>query len=180
MDNREHQENDTDDLRRRAEAMARILATKGKGYPKDMSPEETWYLVHDLQVHQIELEMQNEELRRAHAELEIMQSRYFELFDVAPVGYVVIDGTGLVTEVNLTTAALLGFQRAEMAAQPFTKYIARQDQDNYYFQRKRLFETERRSPSTCGCSRSTARASGPTWRRLSRGAVTARPCAAPS
>ncbi len=141
MDNREHQENDTDDLRRRAEAMARILATKGKGYPKDMSPEETWYLVHDLQVHQIELEMQNEELRRAHAELEIMQSRYFELFDVAPVGYVVIDGTGLVTEVNLTTAALLGFQRAEMAAQPFTKYIARQDQDNYYFQRKRLFET---------------------------------------
>ena len=116
MDNREHQENDTDDLRRRAEAMARILATKGKGYPKDMSPEETWYLVHDLQVHQIELEMQNEELRRAHAELEIMQSRYFELFDVAPVGYVVIDGTGLVTEVNLTTAALLGFQRAEMAA----------------------------------------------------------------
>lgn len=141
MDNQDHQGDEASSLRRRAEAMARILATKGKNPPKDMSPEEVWYLVHDLQVHQIELEMQNEELRRAHAELEIMQSRYFELFDVAPVGYVVIDGAGLITEVNLTTAALLGFPRADMAAQPFTKFIARQDQDNYYFQRKRLFET---------------------------------------
>lgn len=141
MDNRDHQGDETNNLRRRAEAMARILATKGKSPPNDMSPEEVWYVVHDLQVHQIELEMQNEELRRAHAELEVMQSRYFELFDVAPVGYVVIDGTGLITEVNLTTAALLGFPRSDMAAQPFTKFIARQDQDNYYFQRKRLFET---------------------------------------
>jgi PAS domain S-box-containing protein len=141
MDNREQHGDEATSLRRRAEAMARILATKGKNPPNDMSPEEVWYLVHDLQVHQIELEMQNEELRRAHAELEIVQSRYFELFDVAPVGYVVIDGSGLITEVNLTTAALLGFPRADMTAQPFTKYIARQDQDNYYFQRKRLFET---------------------------------------
>ena len=91
--------------------------------------------------------MQNEELRRTQVELELAQSRYFDLFDVAPVGYVVMEDTGLVTEVNLTTAAMLGHPRADMVAQPFTRYIARQDQDRYYFQRKRLLETG--APMSC-------------------------------
>ncbi|MFO7653694.1 MAG: PAS domain-containing protein, partial [Candidatus Krumholzibacteriia bacterium] len=129
---REHEDGPDDGLRRRAEAMSRILAAKSPENLESMSAEETWRLVHDLQVHQIELEMQNEELRRAHAELELAKSRYFELFDVAPVGYVVIDEDGLVTDVNLTTSSLLGFLRKDLVAQMFTRLIARQDQDVYY------------------------------------------------
>lgn len=145
MDDRENEQPAA--LRHRAEAVVRILANKDKGYPQDLSPEEMMRLIHDLQVHQIELEMQNVELRRTQTELEIAHSRYFELFDVAPVGYVVIDDAGLVAEVNLTTAALLGRSRQEIIAQPFTANIARQDQDNYYFQRKRLLESG--TPMSC-------------------------------
>ncbi|MFH2051994.1 MAG: ATP-binding protein [bacterium] len=147
MSNRKRGDGPEAGLRRRAEAMSRILAAKSPENLEAMSPEETWRLVHDLRVHQIELEMQNEELRRAHAELEIAKSRYFDLFDVAPVGYVVIDEHGLITEVNLTTSSLLGCLRKDLVAQLFTRIIARQDQDIYYLQRKSLFESG--TPLSC-------------------------------
>ena len=86
--------------------------------------------------------MQNEELRRAQAELEISRSRYFDLFDMAPVGYCTISETGLILEINLTAANLLGANRSELVMQPFSRFIQIQDQDVYYFYRKRLFETQ--------------------------------------
>ena len=147
MNTRKRGDEPEDGLRRRAEAMSRILAAKSPGNLESMSAEETWRLVHDLQVHQIELEMQNEELRRAQAEIEIAKSRYFELFDVAPVGYVIIDERGVITDVNLTTSSLLGFLRKDLIAQMFTRVIASQDQDVYYLQRKRLFESG--TPLSC-------------------------------
>ncbi len=114
---------------------------------QDMSTEETWRLVHDLQVHQLELEMLNEELRRAHAELAIAQSRYFELFDVAPVGHVVIDEHGLIADVNLATSSLLGCPGQDLVAQPFTRIITSENQDVYYLQRERLLESG--TPLSC-------------------------------
>src|SRR5512141_2191393 len=68
-------------------------------------------LVHELGTHQIELEIQNEELRRAQEELEESRSRYSELYDYAPVGYFIFDARGLLQEVNLTGAQLLGAER---------------------------------------------------------------------
>jgi diguanylate cyclase (GGDEF)-like protein/PAS domain S-box-containing protein len=98
-------------------------------------------LVHELQIHQIELEMQNEELRRVQAELDESRARYFDLFDLAPVGYCTISEKGLILEANLTAASMLGVDRSALVKQPFSLFILREDQDIYYLHRKQLFET---------------------------------------
>jgi len=74
----------------------------------DISPEAVQRLAHDLHTHQIELEMQNEELRRAQVELVESRDRYSDLYDFAPVGYVTISSKGLILEANLTFAKMLG------------------------------------------------------------------------
>ena len=81
-------------------------------------------LVHELGTHQIELEIQNEELRRAQEELEASRSRYSELYDYAPVGYFTFDARGLVQEVNLTGAQLLGTERGWLLTKPFVRFTA--------------------------------------------------------
>jgi diguanylate cyclase (GGDEF)-like protein/PAS domain S-box-containing protein len=95
-------------------------------------------LRHELQVHQIELELQNEDLREAKAEVEVSKARYFDLYDLAPVGYCIANETGLVVEANLTLAALLGVTRGALAKQPLSRFINRDDQDIYYRMRQQL------------------------------------------
>jgi PAS domain S-box-containing protein len=134
-------ESDTDHsaatLRRLAEKRAqRLLADAGA-----FSPEETRRVLHELRVHQIELEIQNEELRRVQAELETARARYFDLYDVAPVGYCTVSEQGLILEANLAGAELLGTVRSELIKEPLTRFILKEDQDIYYLHRKRLFET---------------------------------------
>ena len=130
-----------DELRQRAEARVREGAVRT---PKDLealSPTQTWRLLHDLQVHQIELEMQNEELRRTQLELDAARERYFGLYDLAPVGYCTVSESGLTLEANLTAARLLGVARRAMVAQPFSRFILGEDHDVYYLHRKQLFAT---------------------------------------
>jgi two-component system cell cycle sensor histidine kinase/response regulator CckA len=98
-------------------------------------------------VHQVELEMQNDELRRTQGELELARDRYQDLYDFAPVGYVTVSETGLILEANLTAATLLGVGRGHLVGRPLTRSIAREDQDVYYHHRKRLFETQ--EPQAC-------------------------------
>ncbi|WP_027185643.1 PAS domain S-box protein [Desulfovibrio inopinatus] len=105
------------------------------------SYEEMRQIVHELHVHQIELEMQNEELRRSQAELDVARTRYFDLYDLAPVGYCTISEQGLVIEANLTIATMLGLARNDLVGKPWTRFIYKEDQDLYYQQRKKLFET---------------------------------------
>ncbi|MRR57230.1 MAG: PAS domain-containing protein [Deltaproteobacteria bacterium] len=81
-------------------------------------------LVHELQVHQVELEMQNEELRQAREALEVSRNKYAELYDFAPVGYFAFDAHGLIREVNLAGAQLLGIERQLLANKPFSQFIA--------------------------------------------------------
>ena len=68
-------------------------------------------MLHELQVHQIELEMQNEALRQAHIALEDSRDRYFDLFEFAPIGYFTLSATGLITEVNFVGAELFNYYR---------------------------------------------------------------------
>jgi PAS domain S-box-containing protein len=99
-------------------------------------------LIHELHVHQIELEMQNDELRRTQTERDMAQARYFDFYDLAPVGYVTVSEQGLILNSNLTAAAMLGMARGRLAGQVFSRFIEREDQDTYYLLRKKLLETK--------------------------------------
>ena len=104
-------------------------------------------VIHELEVHQIELEMQNEELRRTQVQLEESRSRYSDLYDFAPIGYFVFDSNGLILEVNLSGAALLGVERSYLVKKLFSSYISRDDLDLFYLHRKKSLETK--TKQTC-------------------------------
>ena len=119
-------------LRQRAEAAVRTSRTD----IARMSPEEKQQLVHELQVHQIELEMQNEELRRAQAELAQSRDRFNHLYDFAPVGYVTLDPDRTVLEANLTLATMLGVERSKLVGGKFSRFVAREAQDTLYLHQR--------------------------------------------
>jgi two-component system, cell cycle sensor histidine kinase and response regulator CckA len=112
-----------------------------------LSPQILKYALHDLQVHQIELRVQNEELRRAQVELEAERTRYFDLYHQAPVGYCTLDAEGLILEANATADGLLCVPRGLLATQPITRFIHRGDQDCYYLLRKKILGTRERQAS---------------------------------
>ena len=88
---------------------------------------DTQRLVHELQVHQIELEMQNEELQQARNELEAGLEKYSDLYDFAPVSYLTLDREGTIREANLTAASLLGIERSRLVQRRFGLYVAAAD-----------------------------------------------------
>lgn len=98
--------------------------------------------LHELQVHQIELEMQKEELLRTRAEIDAMRARYCDLYDQAPVGYVTLNESGQIVEANLTAATLLGVARGVLINHSITDFIHRDDQDGFYLHRQQLFDSE--------------------------------------
>jgi PAS domain S-box-containing protein len=104
-------------------------------------------IIHELRVHQIELEMQNEELRETMVALETSRERYFELYDLAPIGYLTLSEKGLITESNLTAAGLLGEPRSMLVRQPLSRFFLPEDMGRYFQFRQRLLETGR--PQRC-------------------------------
>src|SRR5450759_4171887 len=132
-----------DELRRQAEErLDRLSAAAASPVPADVAA-----VVHDLRVHQIELEMQNEELRRARLELEEQRAKYFELFDLAPVGYLTLSDESIVGDANLTAALLLGVERQLLVGQPFSAFVFAPDRDVYYQHQRMLQQTG--EPQTC-------------------------------
>ena len=127
----------TNDLRKEAETRL----AQSPDIPESLSPDKIRDTLHELRVHQIELEMQNEELRRAQAEIEAGRARYFDLYDLAPVGYCTLSEQGLILMANLTAATLLGRARGALVNRPLSHFILKDDQDIYYLHRKQLFET---------------------------------------
>jgi len=115
-------------LRKAAEAQ---LASAPPPEPPDRPSEE---LLHELRVHQVELEMQNEELRRAHAALEESRDRYVDLYEFAPVGYLTLSREGMIAEINLTGATLLGMERKKLLRSRFDALVAPEDRDRWYHQ----------------------------------------------
>ena len=115
------------DLRKRAEA--RLAQSDHVDENRDLSPDEATALIHELQTHQVELELQNEDLREAQLALTEAHDRYVDLYDFAPVGYVTLDGAGKVIEANLRASELLGLPRAELFGRVFSSLVAEDDQD---------------------------------------------------
>ncbi|MEI8200250.1 MAG: HD domain-containing phosphohydrolase [Eubacteriales bacterium] len=112
--------------------------------PKDLSKisqEEMQAMIHDLTVHQIELEMQNEEMMRLQLELNEARTRYFDIYDMAPVGYLIISEQSIVLETNLTATKLLGVDRRDLVDHRISPYILQEDQNKYYALRKALFDS---------------------------------------
>lgn len=128
-------------LRQRAEEIARGKAAPPLENLEALSPEEVRLALHELQVHQIELEMQNEELRRTQVELVTERAHYFDFYDLAPVGYITINEKGLILETNLNAAGMLGKARGALVKQLLTGFIFVEDQDIHYLHFKKLFET---------------------------------------
>lgn len=89
-------------------------------------------LIHELQVHQIELEMQAEELRNAHLALKESHDKYLDLYDFAPLGYLTLTDKALIAEANLTSAALLDVGRSTLIKARFSKFIAETDTDKWH------------------------------------------------
>ncbi|MDO8473831.1 MAG: PAS domain S-box protein [Dehalococcoidia bacterium] len=126
------------DLRKRAEEKARV----DKAPTREVSSTEAAQKVaQELRVHRIELEMQNEELRRAQVELEAARSRYFDLYDMAPVGYVTLSEKKLILEANLTISTMLGVSKSALVKKPLGGFILPEDQDLYYLQCKQVLDT---------------------------------------
>lgn len=134
-------------LRQRAEAMVRRRAERLKEDLDVVSDEMMQKMLHELRVHQIELEMQNEELRRTQLELQESRQRYFDLYDMAPVGYCTLSESGLILQANLKAASLFGVTVKTLVGQVLSRFILKEDQDCFYLLRKKLLSTGQQQAS---------------------------------
>ncbi len=114
---------------------------------QELSDKDVQHHVHELRTHQIELEMQNEELRKAQIELEEARNKYADLYDFAPIGYFTFDKNGLIMDINLTGANKLGVDRSFSIKKPFSLYVAFSSRDVFYLHLRHVFRTE--SKQTC-------------------------------
>ena len=153
----------TQELRQRAMAVFLEQSAQAAGNHHPGLADDARQILHELQVHQIELEMQNKELRRTQVELDSSRTRYFELYDQAPVGYLTVSEAGLILEANLTASGLLDVSRGTLVQQPFAKFVVPEDQDIYYLNLKRLLESGQ--PQMCEL-RLLGREGAQFWARL--------------
>ena len=147
------------ELRRQAEAK---LEREVPDFP-DCSPEEAQSLVYELRTHQVELELQNAELRRAQEELVEERDKYSHWYDFAPVGYLTISIKGLILEANIALSTMLSIARQSVLKQRLSAFIVPDDQDNYYAHWRMVTETRQR----CTCQlRLLKRDAEPIWVEL--------------
>jgi diguanylate cyclase (GGDEF)-like protein/PAS domain S-box-containing protein len=119
------------------EQLAAISQLKATAYSNDK-------LLHELQVHQIELQLQNEELIRSQVALEEMRDNYIDLYEFAPVTYLTLSEKGLIEEINLTGATLLGMERHKLLQRRFAGFIDSADVDCWHLFFARLLNQEQR------------------------------------
>ena len=124
------------ELRKRAEDKI-----QGKTDEQEPSIKDARILIHELQVHQIELEMQNEELLRVQKELEDSRDKYSDLYDFSPVGYFSFDNNGLILETNLTGAKILGVERNSLINKPLSLFISSGSKEVFYLHLRQVFST---------------------------------------
>jgi len=126
-------------LRKKAEKML----NSDTALIQNLSDEEVRNLAHELQVHQIELEMQNDELRKSQQALEESRDEYTDLYDFAPVGYVTVGEGKLILEANLRLASMLGRERGFLIKKPLSRFMTRESADKYYLCWRSALETKK-------------------------------------
>lgn len=128
-----------------------------------LSPEAARRMLQELQANQLELELQNEELRRLQEDIEESRERYFEFYNLAPVGYLTLNAQGQIVEANITIAVLLGVELRFLIGQKLTHFILPQDQDIYYLHVGNLFAND----AACSCELRLVKKSGDSfWIRI--------------
>ena len=135
---------DATELRRRAEEHLKHRSPERGNRHTEV---EMVRLNHELQVHQIELEMQNEELRQARTAQEALLVEYTDLYDSAPVGYMTLDRRESILRVNLTGALQLGVQRARLVNRHFGQFVAERDRPAFADFLTRVFASD--APEAC-------------------------------
>jgi diguanylate cyclase (GGDEF)-like protein/PAS domain S-box-containing protein len=140
MNNKTIPSPDSNELRRQAEA--RLGKLKRKTAPLPAMDADIQRLVHELEVHQIELEMQNEELMRVRAELEAALCQFTDLYDFAPVGYFTLAGDGTILQVNLTGTNLLGVERRELLKRRFGLFISAESRATFSAFLERVYKSQ--------------------------------------
>lgn len=113
---------DPDQLRRAAEA--RLTESKVLESSHDQAR-----LIHELQVHQIEMEMQNEALHQAHAALAASHDRYLDLYELSPVGFLTLTPEEPIVEINLTGAMLFGLEHGKLLERKLSTLLHPEDQN---------------------------------------------------
>ena len=127
-------------LRTQAESTVQKKMSRTTENLDDLSHDEIRKMVY-------ELEVQNDELRRVQTELEESKRRYFDLYNMAPVGYITLIEQGLILEANLTASSMLDVLHADLLHQPITRFILKEDQNIYSLYSKKLFESGK--PQSC-------------------------------
>ena len=145
--------NESDSLR--AEAVTQLVRARVTDAPARSAEE----LLYELRVHQIELEMQNEELRRAQVVIEESRDRYADIYEFAPVGYFTLTRTGQISEINLTGASLLGVDRNKLLQHRFDHFISPEDRDRWH----RLFVSVMENAEKMGIELALQRGDGSTF-----------------
>lgn len=140
-----------DALRKFAEERL-ALRINGNSHP-DTSPAN---LLHELEVHQIELEMQNEALRQSQYELEKSRDRYMDFYDFSPIGYLTLNEKGQIAELNLTGASMLGMPRNKLWHQRFAAFVMPEYQEHW----QRHFQSALNADETVGCELALQRSDG--------------------
>ena len=127
-------------LRERAEAL--LLKQTDKSVKA--STEDFLSLIHELSVHQVELELQNEELHEAQAEVSQARDRYVDLYQHAPIGYITLDQNGKILETNLAAARLLDTDYQSLLLSPFSKFLKVSSQDEFYLYQQRVMSSRKK------------------------------------
>jgi PAS domain S-box-containing protein len=122
-----YRKQDPEALRRDAEKKLATLKERTAA-TEDRTPEE---IIHELQVHQVELEIQNEALRDAHLALELSWDKYIDLYEFAPVGYLTLSKTAIIEDANLTAASMFGIDRRDLVRARFRKFVDPGDLENW-------------------------------------------------
>ena len=128
----EEKKTDSQGIKRMLRDDAEEQLTRSQKIIPDFTGQTPEQLIHELQVHQIELETQAEDLRKSKLALEESRDKFFDLYEFAPLGYFTLSEKALITGVNLTGTVLLGVERNDLVTAPFSKFIAEKDSDQWH------------------------------------------------